>query len=317
MLPFDTPILFLIFNRPETTRQVFERIRTIRPKYLFIAADGPRPGNEEDLSLCTQCRNIVSAIDWDCELHTLFKHQNLGCGTGPAQAITWFFEQVEQGIILEDDCLPDQSFFPYCELLLKRYRDESSIMHIGGNNFQRGVQRGGADYYFSIYNHIWGWATWRRAWNFYNKNMDNFNKANMSNQLSSIFKFRQHREYWLNIFERCFNENPSDIWDYQWTYTIWNSGGIAITPQRNLVSNIGFGAGATHTTSEESWLSKQTTQALTIERHPEELKLDFKADLYTSVHVFDLNTRQDEILDLLRRIRSKSVNLLKFKHKLL
>ncbi|WP_026899011.1 hypothetical protein [Daejeonella oryzae] len=312
MSEFNTPVLLLIFNRPETTRQVFEQIKSIRPKHLFVAADGPRL-DHDDINLCNECRDIITNIDWDCDLKTLFRENNLGCGTGPAKAISWFFEHVEEGIILEDDCLPNRSFFRYCELLLKKYRNEHQIMHIGGNNFQRGIQRGSGDYYFSIYNHIWGWATWKRAWRLYDMNMSDFNKDHLSKLLKSYFKAKQHQEYWLNIFERCHKDKPSDIWDYQWTYTIWNRGGFSITPQRNLVSNIGFGERATHTIEKESWLSKLPSIPLIIKKHPEKIELNYTADYYSSVNVFKLNTRKDELVCFLRRVKQTAKTLLQLK----
>ena len=146
---FNTPILFLIFNRPDLTKQVFDKIREIKPLHLFIAADGPRGDKYEDQELCRKTKEIVSLIDWECEIKTLFRDENLGCGRAVSEAISWFFEHVEEGIILEDDCLPSSTFFNYCEILLEKYRWDNNIMHIGGTNFQNGIKRGNADYYFS------------------------------------------------------------------------------------------------------------------------------------------------------------------------
>jgi hypothetical protein len=167
-LPLQTPVLFVIFNRLDTTNIVFKAIRKAQPKKLYIAADGPRPGNVSDEEKCTSIRKLVINVDWDCELKTLFREENLGCGLGPASAYDWFFEHEEEGIILEDDCLPDPSFFIYCQELLEKYRHDTKIMHITGSNFQKGWQNDeDYSYYFSSYPHEWGWATWRRAWKLY------------------------------------------------------------------------------------------------------------------------------------------------------
>lgn len=166
----STPVLLIIFKRPDTTRQVLQAIRQVKPRQLFVAADGPRPDHPDEAEKCHQTRAVIEEVDWKCEVQTLFQQRNLGCGpgpvTGPVTAITWFFHNVEQGIILEDDCLPDLSFFRFCEELLDRYRYTEQIMHISGNNFLYGRKRGSASYYFSKYTHVWGWATWRRAWKY-------------------------------------------------------------------------------------------------------------------------------------------------------
>ena len=165
---FQTPILFLIFNRPDTTKRVFESIRSIKPAKLYIAADGDRKDKVGEDLLCKDTRSIIDLIDWECEIKTLFRPENLGCKIAVSSAIDWFFENEEQGIILEDDCLPNESFYIYCETLLNYYAFNERIMHISGNNFQDGMMRGNGSYYFSNYNHIWGWASWKRAWKAYN-----------------------------------------------------------------------------------------------------------------------------------------------------
>ena len=159
---FNTPILFIIFNRPDTAKKVFKKIQKIEPKQLFIAADGPRKNKPEDVELCKQTREILNGINWDCELITLLREENVGCKKGPADAISWFFEHVEEGIILEDDCLPSDSFFPFCEELLEKYRYDTRIMHIGGS-IQLPDYENPDSYYFSRLSHVWGWATWKRA----------------------------------------------------------------------------------------------------------------------------------------------------------
>jgi hypothetical protein len=171
---FKTPILFLVFNRPETTKFVFESIRSVKPAKLYICADGPRPNVENDKIHCSAVRKIVSNIDWECEVKTLFRIENKGCGKGVSEAITWFFSNEEEGIILEDDCLPNDSFFYYCSDLLDKYRFDTRIMHIGANNFLDDTISVENDIYFSSISHIWGWATWKRAWDSYDFKLQNY-----------------------------------------------------------------------------------------------------------------------------------------------
>lgn len=244
--PLLIPVLFLIFNRPDTTQQVFNEIRKTRPNKLFIAADGPRKNNSNDALLCQQTRDIVNLIDWDCEVHTLFREENLGCKFAVSSAIDWFFSHVEEGIILEDDCLPDQSFFPFCQELLERYRDDERIMMISGDNFQFGRKRDDYSYYFSRYAHIWGWATWRRGWKHYDRDMKLWPEVKRGNWLFDILLDRKIVNYWEKIFDQSFN-GEINTWDYQWVFSCWIQNGLSIIPDVNLVTNIGFGDRSTHT----------------------------------------------------------------------
>lgn len=173
----STPVLFVVFNRPETTSRVFNSIRNARPARLYVAADGPRAMREGEAQRCVEVRRIASAVDWPCEVRTLFRDENIGCRRSVSGAISWFFEHEPEGIILEDDCLPDASFFSYCATLLERYRIEPRVMAITGNNFQPSMEGYSASYYYSIYNHVWGWASWRRAWALYDADMGQFTPA--------------------------------------------------------------------------------------------------------------------------------------------
>ena len=157
-------VLFVVFNRPDTTKRVFEAIRLAKPKRLYITTDGPRPNMPDDVQLCKQTREIVSVVDWDCEVKTLFREENAGCKNGVSAAINWFFDHEEEGIILEDDCLPANSFFKFCDTLLEKYRYDTRVRHITGCNLQFGKKWGDASYYFSNLTNGWGWASWRRAW---------------------------------------------------------------------------------------------------------------------------------------------------------
>jgi hypothetical protein len=281
----NTPVLFIVFNRPDLTRRVFETIRQIQPKRLFVAADGPRNGNPNDQKACALTRELIRAgVDWDCEFRTLYRDRNLGCKAAVSSAIRWFFDQVERGIVLEDDCLPDPTFFPFCETLLARYDSDPRVMHISGNNFQFGRKRGSASYYCSVYPHIWGWASWRRAWIHYDVTMKSLPEFIRANAMRGITSNKDQQKYWLQIFKRV-HEGAIDTWDYQWTFTVWSLGGLSILPNVNLVSNIGFDRNATHTQA-PSALADLPVAALTEIVHPRELGIDREADRFTFDHVF-------------------------------
>jgi hypothetical protein len=277
----NTPVLFIIFNRPETTKRVFKEIEKARPKKLFIAADGPRNRIDEDALKCIESRKIVENIHWPCEVKTLFRDSNVGCKKAVSSAITWFFENVDEGIILEDDCLPDITFFKYCEELLNKYRDNESIMHIGGNNFQGAYFAYPNSYYFSIYNHIWGWATWKRAWKKYDVEMKDYPIFKKNNFLSNMFTDKRMKHYWESAFETVFY-NKLDTWDYQWTYAVWKNGGLSILPTKNLVINIGFGQEGTHTNEMPTILKRTTLQSMPFPlTPPKDITVNKKADTYT------------------------------------
>lgn len=277
-----TPILFIVFNRRETTEKVFAAIRQARPDRLFIAADAPRqdhPGEEEK---CAQTRKIMEKVDWPCDLKTKFSGTNLGSRRGPSSAIDWFFENVEEGIILEHDCLPHQSFFQFCEALLERYRDNDQIMHISGNNHLFGRVTTPHDYYFSRIPLIWGWATWRRAWKNYDVNIKDWPDRNVSIPGNFIA-----RRCWTRIFNLMYN-GKIETWDYQWTYALFKNNGLAINPAKNLVSNIGFGEGATFGKNSSSIFANMKAEQLTIANHPLVVSVDQVADNYVLKHHFHM-----------------------------
>ena len=282
----NTPVLFLIFNRPDTTKRVFESIREAKPPRLYIAADGARKDKIGERELCEQTREITNNVDWNCEVKTLFRDKNLGCKIAVSSAINWFFENEEEGIILEDDCLPNQSFFMFCQELLNYYRSDKRIMHIGGANFQGGIKRGIDSYYFSKYNHIWGWATWKSAWKNYDVSMQNYSPEKTTLLLQSIFDTSREIHYWEKIFSDVFS-GKINTWDYQWTFTIWNQNGVAVLPNKNLVSNIGFDTDATHTASKDVMsVGNIPTHKIDIITHPQTIFVDKEADRYGLNSVF-------------------------------
>lgn len=243
---FSVPILFLTFNRLDTTKRVFETIKEVCPKKLYIASDGPRANVlGEDLKVKEVRDFIESNIDWECEVKTLFRDKNLGCKLAVSGAIDWFFENEERGIILEDDCLPDQSFFDFCEEMLEKYKDSEEIATISGNNFNK-EKIGEADYYFSKIPHIWGWATWRRAWKKYDVNMSIFPEFKKNGEIKKIWSDKNVQNYWLYILNEVYN-NKIDTWDYQLSFSLFMNNSLCICPNVNLVSNIGFGKEFTNT----------------------------------------------------------------------
>lgn len=247
-MALTTPIAFFIFNRPDTTEQVFETIRKAKPETLLVVADGPRLERPEEEERCAAARAVLERVDWDCKVLTNYSETNLGCRRRVSSGLDWVFEQVEEAIILEDDCLPVPSFFRFCEEMLSRYRDEEQVMMISGNNFQRGQKTTQHSYYFSRYNHIWGWATWRRAWQLFQSDMVEWPDLKKSEWLrKKIFETEpQGQKYWNQIFDRV-HKGDIDSWGYIWQYSIWKEGGLCVLPEMNLVTNIGFDERATHT----------------------------------------------------------------------
>ncbi len=242
----NTPVAFLIFNRPHTTERVFAEIARARPPKLLVVADGPRSDRPGEALLCAQTRAIVERIDWDCEVLTNFAEQNMGCKKRIASGIDWIFSQVPEAIILEDDCLPEQSFFRFCEEMLIRYRDDERVGMVSGGNLQFGRRRGDSSYYFSRYTHIWGWATWRRAWQHYDRDIEQWPTFRQEGWVQQLFDRRGEQLYWEQSFE-LVHGGKLDTWDCSWTFASLLRGMLQIVPNVNLISNIGFGVDATHT----------------------------------------------------------------------
>jgi len=253
---FETPILFLTFNRPDTTRIVLNEILKIRPTKLYITQDGPRKGKPGETEKCRAVRELFKQVNQDCEVKTLFRKNNLGCKKGVSSAITWFFENVEEGIILEDDCLPHPDFFRFCREMLEKYRNNEEIMHISGDNFNFGEKVGDKSYYFSKFIHIWGWATWRRTWRYYDVKMKAWPEFVKKNRMTEISKYRRLRERWTETLQNTYlGKYHINEWDHPLMCAIWNQNGLSIYPNVNLVTNIGYGKGAAHTTNKNSKLA--------------------------------------------------------------
>ena len=237
------PVLFLVFNRPERTRQVFEAIRAARPSRLFVAADGPRSERLGEAEHCAAVRAIATAVDWPCELHTLFRDRNLGCGRAVSEAISWFFAQVPEGIVLEDDCQPDPSFFGFCTALLERYRGDRRVFKIAGTNpLGRWPEPEASDYFYSSYGYSWGWASWSDRWACFDLKLADWPSFEHSSH-AHHYPFSRQR----NQGFRATHAGQIDTWDYQWHFAISRHHGLVVVPAVNLVRNIGFEPEATHT----------------------------------------------------------------------
>ncbi len=285
-MPCETPIIFLIFCRPDLTSQVFETIRQVQPKKLLVVADGPR--NESEASLCQQARAVTEAVEWDCEVLRNYADKNLGCRQRVSSGLDWAFTQVEEAIILEDDCLPDISFFHFCEELLEHYRYDQRVMMISGDNFCLGKKRTDYSYYFSRYINIWGWATWKRAWQHYDIEMYLWDEIKQGNWLQNIFSAPRTVDYWHDIFQRVY-DGDINTWDYQWVFACWIQSGYSVVPTNNLVSNIGFGIEATHTTRKQSKSSAIPTESIQFPLvHPPFVIQDAIVDRFLQREFFDL-----------------------------
>lgn len=243
----QAPILFLVFNRPDATRLVFGAIRRAKPNRLYVAADGARSDRPGEAEKVEEVKQIVGAVDWPCEVKNLYRDTNKGCKQAVSEAISWFFENEEMGIILEDDCLPEPTFFEFCNTLLERYRHDDRIMAICGTNLANTDQIEDS-YYFSGIPHIWGWASWSRVWQEYDVEMRDIEQVCSSIAVKSHFSKRIW-QYWKRFF-REVQGGLVNTWDVQFSYLAIKSGRLSIFPKRNLISNIGFGADATHTTGE-------------------------------------------------------------------
>ena len=279
------PVVLIIFNRPEPTKRVFEIIRAARPSQLYVVADGPREDHPKDAEKCTAARAIVDGVDWKCVVFTNYADNNLGCKRRVSSGLDWVFNQVEQAIILEDDCLPHPSFFHFCQELLDRYKNDNRVMLISGDNFQPIQDQSVFSYYFSRYPHIWGWATWRRAWKKFDVNMKSWPSFRNGGWLEYILENRQDLIYWEEIFNKTFN-GEIDSWAYALLFSCWSQSLLAISPTFNLVSNIGFGIDATHTTGVNKLANMEIFPADFPLKHPPFVIRDVDADRYTQQHLF-------------------------------
>jgi hypothetical protein len=279
-----TPVLFLIFNREDTTRRVFEAIRAARPARLYVAADGPRAERAGEAEMVRQTRAVIDGVDWPCEVKTLFREENSGCQQAVSRAITWFFEHEERGIILEDDCLPDPSFFPYCEELLERYRDDERIGHISGNCYLPQFVPSGQSYDFASIPHIWGWATWRRVWKNYETDFPFWTKYRSDKRMRNrLFLNARERIYFSTFLSDTLSKRHGiNAWSPQYVYTLRLQNQLSVCPAVNLVSNIGLdSAEATHTKGKSHKLFHASSPLEFPLKHPENVWVNREMDRAT------------------------------------
>ncbi len=283
----QTTVAFCVYNRLEPAREVFRTIAKQRPERLLVIGDGPNRNRAGDREAVQATRDVIK-VDWPCDFQTCYSDTNLGCRKRMATGITWAFEQAEELIILEDDCLPDDSFFSFCSELLERYRNEPQIMSISGSNFQ--PSRCTSDsYYFSRWTHIWGWASWRRAWDHYDVEMQDWPQTRDSGLLGNVVEQEGESEIWNHVFNNQHAGNI-DTWDFPWLYACWMNGGRTVLPAKNLVTNIGFGDDATHTVDSASPLANQPRFSAFEDdgklRHPLNIARDQVADDWTYRNMF-------------------------------
>jgi hypothetical protein len=267
----------MIFNRPDTTRQVFDTIRAAKPSKLLVVADGPRTNKPGEAEKCSATREIIDKVDWDCDVQRNFSDTNMGCRLRVSSGITWAFGLVDRAIILEDDCVASASFFHYCAELLERYESDERIMMVSGDNHLFGQAETTDSYYFSRYPHVWGWATWRRAWAKYDLNMTLWPKIRERKLFDQYLPLISERSQWESAFQNVY-DGKIDTWDYQWVYSIWANSGLCAAPARNLVQNIGFHAEATHTKLDSVYSSLRADELGLPLTHPPTALASFDTD---------------------------------------
>jgi len=292
------PVVLFVFNRPDTTKVVFERIRSVKPHTLIIVADGPRSDRPGEPEACKDVRRIVDKVDWPCELLRNFSETNIGCGLRVAGGLDWVFQQIEEAIILEDDCVPDPTFFPFCEELLERYRSQTGIMQISGSNALFGRHFVDQSYYFSKYPHCWGWATWRRAWRLFDFDMEAWKTER--DECLSHFDDSSERAFWRSGWD-SLAKGTLNAWAYRWCLACLNANGLSVTPSVNLVANIGFGSTATHTKSYLAAIRPAVRKMQFPLHHPTSLEPNVFADRVTARRLFYSRSAFGKLVEMITR----------------
>lgn len=304
----STPVALLIYKRPETTRKVLEVLSKVNPCKLFIIADGASKDSIDEINQVKRTRDLIGKIDWECDLYKNYSEEHLGLRRRVVSGLNWVFDREDKAIILEDDCVPDISFFQFCEELLNHYNDDERIMVVSGDNYQKGRRRTPYSFYFSRYNHCWGWATWKRAWKFYDDEMSLWPQIREEGWLRDIFgKNNNVEKYWTRIFNSVY-DNEIESWAYRWTYSCWLQSGLTILPNVNLVTNIGFGDQATHTnfSSKRSYQAKYKMEFPLV--YPPFVIRDSKSDKFTERDNFGISLIKNIkrlVFNLLRMVRLK------------
>jgi len=277
-----TPVLLILWKRPEKTKQLILALKKIKPANVYVSCDGPLPNDSINQRLVLETRQSVqSSIDWECTVHTRYSDKNLGCKEGVVTAINWFFSHVECGIILEDDCIPSESFFHFATNLLSHYENDLRIWNISASNHQNSIIRGDGSYYFSRVPLIWGWATWKSRWKLYDKDLISLPNLCTTSHKRTLFASKSESSYWFDSWKKI-QGGKLDTWDYQWVYTCLVNSGLTIVPNCNLVKNIGFDQEATHT--KNSIKTADIGQISLPLHHPTFLVPDKDADQYQFKH---------------------------------
>ena len=310
-----TPVAFIIFNRPDKTERVFAEIARAKPPKLLVIADGAglnRPGETEKVAAT---RAIINRVDWDCQVLTNYSEVNLGCKRRVSSGIDWVFNQVEEAIILEDDCLPESTFFRFCQEMLERYRNDQRIGMISGSSFLFDNRVSNDSYYFSKYFMIWGWATWKDRWlSHYDVDMKKWPLIKKQNFFSDFFFNKKDRSHWTTIFDRT-HSGLIDSWAYLWYFDNLIIGRMSINPESNLISNIGHGLDATHTTH-YSLVSNIPTVSIKFPlRHPTKLEMNHSSNKLINEIYFQLsinNRIKNKLLRFKLRIKNKVITIADF-----
>ena len=300
----QTPVAFIIFNRPDETALVFEEIRIARPPKLLVVADGPRQGHPGEAEKCNLTRAIIDKVDWPCEVIKNYSDTNLGCGIRVSSGLDWVFQTVEEAIILEDDCLPHQDFFYFCEELLKIYRYDDDVMSIGGTNFLNGIKRGEASYYFSSHFHVWGWASWSRAWKKYDYNTEKMTEEGLTDILDKRFTSSGEKKFYINMYKNM-KLGKINTWDFQWFFAHLFNDGLAIIPNVNLITNIGLYG--THFTFSNIYKNKRINLP-TMSISPFVLNLNKKQDKKADFLLYRINFKQNILLQFIKHIVKSVIN---------
>lgn len=304
-----TPVAFMIFNRPDFTARVFAEIARARPSKLLVVADGPRFNRPGEAKKVAATRAIVEQVDWPCEVLKNYAETNLGCKRRVSSGLDWVFQTVEEAIILEDDCLPHPTFFRFCEELLEKYRNDERVMHISGSNFQFGRSRGEGSYYFSRYTHIWGWASWLRAWRHFDVQMGQWTCVEDQEMFLRDFANPAEKRFWKAVWNAvCKSE--IDTWDFQWAFACLARGALSIVPNVNLVSNIGFGTESTNTAKADDAANQPTCTMEFPLVHPHAVTRDAEADEHTSEFFFRMRGVSKRVSARVSRIAHKALRLM-------
>jgi hypothetical protein len=280
----ESSVLFIVFNRPDTTRIVFEAIRKAAPKKLYISADAPRIGNINDEKNCAHVKEIIEQVNWICEVHYRYSVVNQGCGPGPNNAISWAFENEDRLIILEDDCVPAQPFFNYCNDLLELYKNDTRIWIISGNQYNEEAVKTPHSYFFSRYGHSWGWATWKRCWTAMDMSMSKYPLIIKQDLYKAAFRTSKEARFFKKEINRIYHDETmkSHIWDFQFGFAITSNGGLSIVPKKNLVTNIGhWGA---HSETKSQFHDRPIDENFKIISHPDFILSDVNYDAWHFKH---------------------------------